>query len=144
MSSLEKTLILKQCLLGIELFQVQCKLIFLIYYKFLINYSPRSANRLRDFHTENKVLPLSDRSKNVHESYHFKFGSRPNSSINTNSSSTNISPRKDPKKLNKYEGVKTVTIDFKPIKEIRPMHLKLYESTLQSVINIFFYKLIIY
>jgi len=76
------------------------------------------------------VLPQSDRFKNAHDSFHLKFGSSASSSTSLNSS-----PVKEQKKTNKnkFEGVKTVTIDFKPIKEIQPMHLKLYESTLQTV-----------
>jgi len=85
-------------------------------------------SRYRDFHGESKVLGTSQYySTNTDTNLNV-------SKFNTNDSEIQRVPNK------KFDSVKTVTVnlddDFllKSVKKITPMHLKLYESTMQNVI----------
>ncbi len=97
-------------------------------------------SRVRDYHSENKVLPLSTRTREVYNEYKTKLNMRDTSDSGTISSSPSrsLSDFKGGNHLKKerdlsYNGIKIVTIDFLPTKKKTPMHFKLYESTLQEV-----------
>jgi len=78
-------------------------------------------NRIRDYHTDNNILPGSDKYKNVCRIYFSKLGS--DSNITYKSKVTR--PIKN--------GITSVSIDLYSGKAKTPMHFKLYESTMQTV-----------
>jgi hypothetical protein len=87
---------------------------------------------VRDFYSPSKVIPQSDEFNNVYSNYNLKFGKNniDKSNISNNDSIKNKNGGKNNISVN---GVKTISIDFRPSKTKTAMHHKLYESTMQNV-----------
>ncbi len=94
----------------------------------------RNLSRYRDFHGESKVLGTSQ-----------NYSTNTDTNLNNSKFNTSLNNSQLHTMTNtKFDSVKTVSVDLesdfvlKPVKKITPMHLKLFESTMQNVSYILF------